>query len=124
MYAIQKPSSQNVTVVVEILGALANSPGSRQIEAVNNIMHLLLLELEKKENIHLFSGPTGMVTPFYTAYIHGWLFIFTACQESMGIHSSIDSLPSHIPSLRLMLGKRKTAKYTSMPLLNLHLSTA
>jgi hypothetical protein len=59
IYALQSPSSQNVTVVLDILGALANSLGSRRLEAVNNIMLSLLLELEKQKNMHLFSEPTG-----------------------------------------------------------------
>ena len=74
IYALQSPSSQNVTVVLDILGALANSLGSRRLEAVNNIMLSLLLELEKQKNMHLFSEPTGRVRVCVIPFIYRTVF--------------------------------------------------
>ena len=54
-------TNDNVTVVLDVLGALANTSGPRQIEAFNIIIDDLLTELQKDENIHLLSQETGNV---------------------------------------------------------------
>ena len=54
-------TTDNVTVVLDVLEALANASGPRQIDAFSTIMDDLLTELQKKENIHLLSQETGNV---------------------------------------------------------------
>ena len=63
-YSLQSSflTSDNVTVVLEVLEALANVSGPKHIAAVNSIMNELLSELQKEQNIHLISEETGDVS--------------------------------------------------------------
>ena len=53
-----------MTIVLDVLGALADSFGQRQIEALNTIFNDLLAQLQKEENIHLVSEKIGKVRFF------------------------------------------------------------
>ena len=54
-------SNQNVTTVGDILTALANSSGQRQLETFITIMKELLEQLGQEVNLHLMTAPTGEV---------------------------------------------------------------
>lgn len=54
-------SSQNVTIVGDILTALANSSGQRQLESFSTIMMELLEQLGQEVNLHLMTAETGEV---------------------------------------------------------------
>ena len=54
-------SLQNVTIIAEILSALANSSGKEQLIAFTTIMTELLEQLGQEENIHLVTITTGRV---------------------------------------------------------------
>lgn len=64
MFALQGPSltSDNITVVLEVLIAMAAATGLRQVEAVTDVMDDLLHELQKQENLHLISETIGNVS--------------------------------------------------------------
>lgn len=62
-YALQSPvlTSNNVSVVLQILVALSNTSGSRQLAALSMILDDLVNKLQTEEGIYLVSVETGNV---------------------------------------------------------------